>query len=287
VKETSCRTANGNCKHPDADGLAVQCVHTWVAEKHDYLKRFIDASANPRRSYVTVGRVSNPAGAAFVDLFAGPGRARVQETGAFVDGSPLIALKHGKVPFSRVILVEQDPENIRALKDRVGQSATVIPGDCNTVIDKVASIVPRDGLNLALIDPYNVSPLSFETIARLGRFARMDLLIHFPTSDIRRKFGKGQTMGPGWHEYIDRFLGTTAWRSEMNRAEEVPSKLIPILREQLTKLGYEGKAVRDVPIRADARNVLYHLVYASKHPLGSKIWDAIARIGPGGQRSLL
>jgi len=223
-----------------------------------------------------------PGGAAFVDLFAGPGRARVVETGGFIDGSPLLALKHANSPFTRVILCEKEPENRSALERRTepyGVRSEVLRGDCNDRVDDVVKLVPRYGLNIALIDPYNVSPLSFSTIEKLGRVGRMDLLIHFPTSDLRRKLGKG------WKDYVDRFLGTSRWRSSVKKPEQVP-QLIPILREQLTTLGYLPDEVRSEPVKADTGLVLSHIVYASKHKLGSDIWQAITRIRANGQRRM-
>ena len=59
-----------------ADGLPVLEVGPWSAEKHDYLRRYITATRAARARYLPpLGR----GGAAFIDLFAGPGRARIRE----------------------------------------------------------------------------------------------------------------------------------------------------------------------------------------------------------------
>lgn len=179
------------------------------------------------------------------------------------------------------MLCDLDPENVQALRARCepfGQRAVVLPGDCNERIDEIISLVPPYGLNIALIDPYSVSPLQFSTIAKLCGVRRMDLLIHFPTSDIRRKF---RHLTP----LIDRFMGCREWRSEVRHPEDVP-RLIPILRERLSQYGYGGQLIRDLPVKM-GRRVLYHVVYASKHSKGNEIWQAVTRIGPGGQRDLL
>lgn len=278
MQETECRSENGNCTAAtDADGLRVQCIGRWSLEKHKVLRQYIDATQHVRKKFIGPGK----GGAAFVDLFAGPGRARVKGTGEFVDGSPLIAASHDGAPFSKIILCEADQENHAALKERTaghGSRVKVLSGDCNDLIDEVLKQLPKAGLNLALIDPYNVGPLSFETLAKLGRSGRMDLLLHFPTSDIRRKFGR-KLFG-----YLDRFLGSPEWRSVVTKAEQVP-QLIPFLRGRLSTLGYSDEEVQSHPVRADAQ-VLYHIVYITKHDTGSKIWKAITRIGPGGQRGL-
>lgn len=69
MKETECRRSNGNCTKPDEDGLSVQCVHPWAQEKHDYLRRYIEGSANPRRQFLPP---MGPGGAAFHRPIRGP-----------------------------------------------------------------------------------------------------------------------------------------------------------------------------------------------------------------------
>ncbi len=294
MEATACRNSYGNCTLAESDdGHAVQCIGAWSLEKHDYLKRYIDATANPRRIFITPSaKFGRTAGAAFIDLFAGPGRARVKGAGcamasdAFVDGSPLIALHHSKSPFTKVILCEFEPENVEALRARThafGNRVAIVPGDCNQTIEEVVTLVPKEGLNIAMIDPYSVSPLSFGTVARLCEFRRMDLFIHFPTLAIRRHFRKPETQ-----HYIDQFMGGQEWRSEVRRPSDVP-RLIPILRRRLSEFGYTEGEVRDQPVSQPVRHgntVLYHVVYASKHSLGNDIWHKVARIGAGGQRRL-
>lgn len=58
--------------------------------------------------------------------------------------------------------------------------------DCNETIDQAVSEIPTDGLNVALIDPFNLAALSFATIGKLATFTRMDLIVFFPIGEIRR-----------------------------------------------------------------------------------------------------
>jgi len=151
---------NGNCSEPGDDGLPVQCIGEGSREKHDYLARYLTASSGPRGRFVPPA--GGPGGAAFVDLFAGPGRARVQKSGELVDGSPLLALKHERSPFTTVVLCDRDPENAATLTKRVGDDrrAQVISGDCNERIDEITALIPLYGLNFALLDPFGIKPLS-------------------------------------------------------------------------------------------------------------------------------
>jgi len=46
---------NGNCMVPAEDGLPVQCVGPWAKDKHDYLRRYIEATKGPRSSCPEIG----------------------------------------------------------------------------------------------------------------------------------------------------------------------------------------------------------------------------------------
>jgi hypothetical protein len=69
---------NGNCTNPGPDGLAVQCVGQWAADKYYYLRQYIAATKAVRGGFIAP---KGNGGAAFIDLFAGPGRVRVRDTG--------------------------------------------------------------------------------------------------------------------------------------------------------------------------------------------------------------
>lgn len=273
----------GNCHVLGDDNLPVQCVGDWARDyKHDILKRYIDASAGPRGKFLHPSpRVPFPGGAAFIDLFAGPGRARIRSTGEVVDGSPLIAAKHDKQPFTKLIFCELDQDNAAALKQRLrpyGNQAVVIPGNCHDEIDKVLALIPRKGLNIALLDPFAMSEHNVETIHKLAEFEHMDLLIHFPTMGEKRNIGRGTG------ERMKKGLGIErdVWRSK----DIVPA--INDLRKRLERFDYTGEAVRDVAVPNNQGGIIYHLVYVSKHPKGDTIWQSITKklVRAKGQLSL-
>lgn len=266
----------GNCTLASDDGSAVQCVGEWVLDKHEYVRRYIEATHGARARYLGPGN----GGAAFVDLYAGPGRARIRDTGEFVAGSPFLALDHKVAPFSRVVLCELAEVNLTALSKRIEHEQTrvsLIDGDCNEVIHEIVSAVPARGLNLAFVDPYSLAALSFETLRRLAAVQRMDLIIHFPTGGIKRNWGKVD-------EGLDRFLGTKDWRAAAPGGAKDAAKLVDVLREQLTGAGYTGANVRAVPIENKKHARMYHLVFASKHALADKIWNDVTKHKPSGQR---
>lgn len=265
------RKTNGNLENPAEDGLPSQGVGAWTATKHDRIRLYIEATRAVRAKYLPP---HGTGGAAFVDLFAGPGRARVRDQPATVPGSALIAVEHAQAPFSHVILCDVLPENVAALRARTRADAnrvTLVEGDCNTEIDRIVSLVPPHGLHIALIDPFSPSTFKWSTIAKLAAVKRMDLLIHFPTGPTKRNF-----LHHGFHETIDEMVGTPSWRSRVHAAENVP-KLIDVLREQLVALGYEGERVNTLPVHTEKNLLLYHLVFASKDERGTAIWKSITK----------
>jgi three-Cys-motif partner protein len=224
-------------------------------------------------------RESTGGGAAFVDLFAGPGRCRLRESGQIINGSPLIALANAKAPFTKVILCELDDENVAALQARTA-SATgikIIRGDCNAVIDDVIAETPPYGLNVALLDPFRAGDLQFTTVAKLAAVRRMDLIIHYPTMDLKRNVGRDRRTA-------NAFVGSDAAGGIAAPAEVAGG--IEKLKTNLVAYGYTGKQVRSIPIRNTKGNILYHLVFASKDSKGDSIWNSIVKRESGGQGNL-
>jgi three-Cys-motif partner protein len=276
------RGSNGKCSLPAPDdGLVVQCVGEWAKDKHDYLGRYIAATRYVRRKYLPP---MGNGGAAFIDLFGGPGRCCIRgTTPERIDGSPLIALRHDEAPFTKVIVCDLDHESVVALRQRTaefGERARIIEGDCNLVIDEIVRAIPVDGLNIALIDPFAARALNFDaTISRLAGFKRMDLIIHWPTMDLKRNLGRNQ-------DVLNDMLGLHDDRARAFTPEDVTRK-IGTLKDQLKPFGYDvHQEDRSVPVKNSKHGILYHLVFASKDKQGNKIWNSIARREPSGQGSL-
>lgn len=273
---------NGNCTIPAPDdGLPVQCVGSWSREKHDILRRYLTASGGPRRRYLP----PRPGGAAFIDIFAGPGRARIRTTGELEDGSPILALKQ-PIGFTRLVLCEIDGENLEALDRRLAGSqvpVSIIDGDCNDRCKDIQKAIPPWGLNVALIDPYRLEGLRFETIAMLAGFERMDLVVFFPVGEIRRNLEQNRAKYTG---LLDRALGTDEWQAVVRKTSDT-LRLVEVFQGQLERrFGYSTVRTRTAPIRNDQNVPLYHLVFASKHPLGTKLWESITKRTPAGQGNL-
>lgn len=284
---SDCADENSNCTVAnDPDGLPAQCVGRWASEKHEIVQKLVEATAPARSRYDGTsprGDFSS-GGTGYIELFAGPGRARVRETEKFIDGSPLVALKAAaaKNPFTRPVLCDIAPVNVAALRARTARfGAEVIEGDCNKQIDEIVRNIPAYGYNLALIDPFAPSALKFDTLRRLAAIRRMDMIIHFPTGSMKRNWDHDyeELLGLPYKDWgVDR---------EMMGPKAIP-RLIAVLRRQLVALGYAEDEIHtpNIPAIKNGSNViLYHLIFVSKHSLGKKIWNSITQTQHG-QRSL-
>ena len=89
-------------------------VGSWVPEeKHERLRRYLDISRAVRKQFLGSG--PGKAGARYIDLFAGPGQARVRETGNIIDGSPVVAFKitnEKGAPFSEIHIADENGEAV-------------------------------------------------------------------------------------------------------------------------------------------------------------------------------
>jgi three-Cys-motif partner protein len=254
-------------------------VGHWTKDKHDYLRRYISATRGVRAKFLAP---KGAGGAAFIDLFGGPGKCCVRgKRPDFIDGSPLIALGHTEAPFTKVIVCDLDRESVEALRARTAQyssRAVVVEGDCNLIIDQIVSEIPPYGFNMALIDPFGASPLRFETISKLASFRRMDLIINWPTGDLKRNYEHNQ-------DEMNEILGTDDERAVVGSPEDAVAK-IATLKERLVQFGYQNEEVRSMEVKNSKHVVLYHLVFASKNSKGNQLWNSITRRESSGQGNL-
>jgi three-Cys-motif partner protein len=268
------------------DGLPVREVGEWSEDKlffwHKYIQLTTTAMANnPRWS----------GGLVYVDLFAGPGVCKIRETGKRLPGSPLLAAAAAK-PFNKIIAVECDADLAKALRSRLSAQtesgvAVVLQGDCNSLIDQVASNIPVGSLTLAFIDPEALDH-RFETIERLAEAGAVDMLLLFADAyDIVRNIER-YVENP--NSKLDRVLGPGAdWRPGYQSLGNLESATIreyfaTVYKKQLSaRLGYKGFSEKVITRRGVP---LYRLIYASKHSRGLDFWEKILKKDKQGQGDL-
>ena len=280
---------------PRDDGLPMRETGAWVAEKLDYLARYIDVFETAMRRKWPVRN--------YVDLLAGPGKNIVRDSGAVLLGSPLLALT-ATYSFTGYFFADLSDENTKALQKRCAaspysQRVDIRTGDCNDLVNDIVAHIRQDdrrSLNLAFLDPEGTE-LRWETVVRLATVRRMDLIINYPEGGLNRYMPQafeiaGQTS-------VDEFFGDRAWRKIYQNWQKrgvtlgLHRRLMDFYKERLQELGYtkfrqvdqggDEPLIRNVRRRAP----LYRLLFASKHPLGHDFWHKVTRRDVHGQVRLL
>lgn len=269
------------------DGLPVVEVGEWALEKHERLKKYVDITRGPRGKY-TVPTPARPrvAGATYIELFSGPGRARIRETGEVIEGSPLVAFRASmasNVPYSDIHIGDLNDEYVHAAAKRIatagGRAFPYVGVAEDTAKAIVANLSPK-GLHFAFLDPFNLETLTFETIRSLSVLEHIDLLLHVSVQDLQRNLERYleapaspfDAFAPGWREAVNLNQSINAIRAA----------LIAYWQSLVEKLGFVGSRVELVAGSKNQR--LYWLVYFSRHPLGNDMWDKIRNLS--GQKDL-
>jgi three-Cys-motif partner protein len=257
---------------PD-DGLIVSEVGPWASEKHARVQQYIEIASATRKKYVPPP--SWHAGAAYIELFSGPGRSLIKGTKRIIDGSPLVAYKAAlaSVPFTEMHLNDFDPLKSCAVDARIralGGAPICYSDPADLAVDKIVAAVNPGGLHFAFLDPYNLEGLSFDIIKKLSKL-KIDLLIHVSVHDLQRNLDDYSrpgdvldTFAPGWSNHVDpnqsinsfRAALMEYWLAEIGKLGKLPAKGVELVE------GSKGQR-------------LYWLVFASEHGIARKFWEAI------------
>jgi len=278
---------DGVCSRQAAsDGNVLRCVGPWTEDKHHYLKNYLSA--------FTTATYKRWETRNYIELFAGPGKCLEREAGREIDGSPLLALQC-EHPFATCIFVERNPLCMHALRLRALEytdaNVSLVEDDCNAAADGIAKSLEKQSVNLAFIDPTGIQ-IDFDSILRLTTDSKVDLIINF-SQDMAIERNAQKWANTDAETPLDRFMGTREWREgyqalvkkqEMHLTARL---FIDIYRQQLARIGYSQISSIEPHIRSAKKNLpLYYLLFASKHQLGYKLWNDIARQDRKGQRPL-
>jgi three-Cys-motif partner protein len=264
------------------DGLPAEEVGAWAVEKHNYLARYLDISRGARHKFLGPGK----AGATFIDLFCATGRARIRETGQWIDGSAMAGWKigqKGSAPFSEIIVSDIDEERRQACVERLrraGAPVRELAGSAVAASQKAITTVNPYGLHFAFLDPYNLGDLNFSIIQTLSQLKRIDMLIHVSAMDFQRNLDRNissigkvfDNFAPGWRTVVDLNSSKVATRQ----------KVFEYWRDQVAQLG-TGTA-NDVRLITGGNNQrLYWLLLAAKHELARKFWSVATNVEKQGK----
>ena len=266
-----------NGRTDPTDGLPAMPVGAWAQDKHALLKLYIEIARGVR------GKFTGPsnAGATFIDLYSGSGRAYIKGTDTFIDGSPIVGWKASvdcRVPFTGVHINDNNIELLNAAHSRLqrlGAPVTRYGGESDIVAKRLAAELNPYALHFALLDPFNLV-LPLEVIRSLSQLKRIDLLIHVSAMDLQRNWGR-YTLAE--HSPLDEFA--PGWRNcvDLNQPEETAR--ISFVRHWISLLqgfGFEGD-VRFELITGSKNQPLYWLVLVAKHEIAMKFWKKAAQHG--------
>lgn len=256
----------------DEDGLPVAEVGEWAKKKHTYLKRYIDISRHVRKKWLGPKK----AGATFIDLFCGPGRARIKGTGELTDGSAIAAWKisqEGGAPFSGIYIADINESNRRASAERLRRSGAPVHELTGSAVDaaaQVTRIVNTAGLHFAFIDPFSLGALDFRIIQSLAKLKRIDMLIHVSKMDHQRNLNiniKADASAldlfiPGWRGRIDRNCSQ----------QEVRRQIVEYWQELVRATGKRPSTDWEL-IKGSRGQHLYWLLLVAEHDLAHKFWN--------------
>jgi three-Cys-motif partner protein len=264
------------------DGQQVEEVGDWIEEKLFDVRTYVGLSHGARRKFLGLGK----AGATYIDLFCGPGRARIRDNARYVDGMAVAAWKTAVAkgsPYSTVYIADKDERRRKLCAQRLkalGAPVAEILGTAADAAEKLRTVLHPQALHFALLDPYSLGALRFDILANLAAFQRMDILAHVSSMDLTRNIELQSTdlhednefeeFAPAWREHIPVNLP----RAE-RRAEVIRYWVWRVAME----LGIEASESMH-PIKNSKTLTLYWLVLLSRHELARKFWDATVRSRP-------
>jgi three-Cys-motif partner protein len=260
------------------DALPAEEVGAWAKEKHQLLRSYIDISRAVRRRWVG----PTNAGATYIDLFCGPGRARVRKTGEWIDGSCVAAWKksvEGGSPFSVVYIADADAEKLKYATERLRRlNAPVVPfhGLAVSTSKQIVAHLHPNGLHFAFVDPFNLGAFDFEVMKTLSRLKRIDMLVHVSKMDLQRNLGFNVGMQQTAFETF-----APGWRASINLGQSSPNirrDVFKYWRDLVGNLGLDASAHMRL-ITGSRNQPLYWLLLVAKHDLAHKFWAAASNTG--------
>jgi three-Cys-motif partner protein len=260
------------------DGLPARKSGERVKRKHHFLRNYCGITTVSMRSRFKL---------VYLDVMAGPGRCKIEETGEEFPGSPLVALEHD---FAEYIFIEDDPELVAALKQRVANHRKVskikiIPENWINVAEAGRLKFDASTLVVAFVDPTGISQTPLSAMKALASCPRIDLLVTIQyrlgivwNAPQYRKSKSDQTA-------LDNFTGDQSWRAwEDKESGEFGRLAVEYFCDKFQREeGFIG--TRHIPV--PEKNPLYRFTLFTRHPRGEDFWLKIIKTDEKGQKELL
>jgi three-Cys-motif partner protein len=256
------------------DGLVVEKVGAWAKTKHKLLTDYIRASGGARSHY------NERSGAAYIDVFSGPGRLLIRDTNDYIDGSPVAAYKQGlasRAPFSSIEVSDQDQECLGAADVRlrsINAPVVATPGPALEAMKRIVESIHPNGLHFAFLDPHNLGALSFELFRILARLKHIDVIVHISIADLQRNVDRYTSDD---YDQFDAFA--PGWRGDINfktmNQTTLRSAILNYWSDHVAALGLT-KAKHSELIKGPGNQRLYWLCLLSRDRLAHKLWHAVS-----------
>jgi three-Cys-motif partner protein len=273
----------------DAGSLQLDSIGRWSVRKNDmveyYAQVYSQITANANAKFTRY----------YIDGFANRGLSRIRDSNEIVKGSALRLLDLS-APFDRYVFVERNPQRADDLRRNVGprQNVEILTGDANVELPQ--RVFPRIAYEryeraLCFLDPYNMSGLSWETIAAAGKNQAIEAVIHFPTMDahrtvlmtdhskIRAPMAKKMTAYWGDQSWLESAYTTEGMLplDGLNPRKRSPEELINAFRERLrTGAGFPYVS-RGLPALTSIGTIVYHLLFASHNPRANEVMRSLEK----------
>ena len=256
------------------DGLIVEKVGSWAVEKLKLVTDYVYASGGARKKYLG-------SGAAYIDPFCGSGRSLIRGTTTFIDGSPVAAFRRAlQSPgrFTSINISDGDGELLAAATKRLAALSAPVrpfPGPASESIPKIIQSLDRNGLHLALLDPYNLGALSFDLFEVLAKLRRIDVIAHVSVSDLQRNatryadedFEQFDKFAPDWRSRVSTDMNKAAFRAA----------ILKYWSDKVTALGLPQAKHWEL-IRGDQGQRLYWLILLARHDLAHGLWAKVSSV---------
>ena len=221
---------------------------------------------------------------AYIGLYSGAGRAKVEGTGKLVETSAMAVLRQ-EVPFTKYIFVDADERCITALERRIAalgaeHDVTLIHDDVNRAGPQILNAMPtytteRGLLSLCFIDPFRAD-LRFDVIRQLSRY-KMDFLVMLPLGyDLRRNLRR--YLDDQDDTRVAALIDDPEWRLDWRAYNRSDRHFVLFLLEKfdqaMERLGFRRREMQDtVNVRVAGMGVfLYALALYSKNERGQEFW---------------
>jgi len=275
------------------DEFPISEVGEWAKEKHERLRKFVNISRYARQKYVDPAKSKLQGGAVggatYIDLFSGPGRSRIRESGEIIDGSPVVAFRasvESGARFTEVHLGDLNPEFCKAACARVkaiGGNSFAYAGRATDTVSEVTASLRPEGLHFALLDPFNLEGLSFEVVRALSSMKHIDLLLHLSLQDLQRNLDRYvaseqsplDVFAPGWRQHTDPKQGQRGFRAA----------LLTYWQSLVRRLGFQHQRAGEL-VTGTGGQRLYWLIFLSRHSIANDFWDKIRNVGGQGELTL-